>query len=292
MQVNGQSESELCSTFLDEWAKSIIADPITKEKRSPQHFECENGVIDARIFLPNSYGFSGWTVGQSSYELWETNALGYKQNEYLAEIERDRPTYEKFRMDGNILDVGGGVGTVREFLNAEVNFLSIDPFINAPFGVPDQKRSAYRCLDRKLNFISGMAEFLPVQSGTFDWVHMRSMLDHVQVPDLAIMEASRVLRPGGRLLVGLFVVSPVSKLSTAWAKDRIKAGLTVLGVKRFKDYHTWHPTYANLKKLIETHGFAISQVFWQSGWKDQVVYIEAVKPVSAAQRSRQERMFK
>ena len=33
-------------------------------------------------------------------------------------------------------------------------------------------------LSRPLNFIGAMAEFLPFKDGTFDWVHMRSMLDH------------------------------------------------------------------------------------------------------------------
>jgi len=50
---------------------------------------------------------------------------------------------------------------------------------------------AYPCLDQHLNFIAACAEFLPLQSNSFDWVHMRSMLDHVQSPDLALMEAHR-----------------------------------------------------------------------------------------------------
>ena len=41
-----------------------------------------------------------------------------------------------------------------------------------------------------------------------DTVHMRSMLDHVQVPDLAILEAHRVLKKNGQLtqIIGSEVV--------------------------------------------------------------------------------------
>ena len=46
----------------------------------------------------------------------------------------------------------------------------------------------------KFNFIVAFAEFLPIKNSVFDFVHMRSMLDHVQVPDLVILEAHRVLK--------------------------------------------------------------------------------------------------
>ena len=265
--------------FIDQWAASLLADPITKKKVSESHFLSQNGILDARVYLPNSPGFSGWEIGQASYETWEANSLGYKPNEYLIEIKRDRYIYEKFKMNGHIIDVGGGVGTVREFLPPDVSFLSVDPFIQAPFCIPNDKKAAYQCLNQRLNFIAGMSEFLPVTSCAFDWVHMRSMLDHVQVPDLAMIEAFRVLRPGGRLLVGLLVSNEhQSKIfKVAFLKKKTKEILASFGILKFKDYHTWHPTYKNLCLLIEAHGFRISDTHWQKGWNDQVVYVEAIK---------------
>ena len=60
-------------------------------------------------------------------------------------------------------------------------------------------------LEPPLNFIAATAEFQPFVEGSFDWVHMRSMLDHVQVSDLALLEAKRVLKPTGHVLIGLYV---------------------------------------------------------------------------------------
>lgn len=57
----------------------------------------------------------------------------------------------------------------------------------------------YNCLNAPLNFIGATAEFQPFVSGAFDWVHMRSMLDHVQVVDLALIEANRVLKADGKI---------------------------------------------------------------------------------------------
>src|SRR5207302_1460593 len=115
------------------------------------------------------------------------------------------PVYDHIRMSGRVLYVGGGAGTVRHFLPEGTEFVSVDPFIDYGKGIGPLKLAAYPCLGQHLNFIAACAEFLPFQAGSFGWVHMRSMLDHVQSLDLASMEARRVLRPEGRLVIGLYV---------------------------------------------------------------------------------------
>jgi len=134
-------------------------------------------------------------------------------------------------------------------------------------------------LNTPLNFIAATAEFQPFVAESFDWVHMRSMLDHVQVPDLALLEARRVLKPGGHVLIGLYVEGGKSGL-ISWErriKDTIKAGLEWIGIDRWKDHHVWHPTYASLTKLIQDNGFVIQDTYWQPHWNDNVCYVSAVK---------------
>lgn len=106
------------------------------------------------------------------------------------------------------------------------------------------------------------------------------MLDHVQVADLTILEAKRVLKPGGHVLIGLYVDGGKSGVITfeRRLKDSIKAGLQFIGIDRWKDYHVWHPTYKNLLKLITDNGFAIEDTYWQPQWKDMVCYVCARKP--------------
>ncbi len=267
--------------YLNSFALSILADPITKNPCSPDSFGVKDGVVDARIFLKNSHGHSEWASGQFEYEVWEKSSQGYSESvkSYLDEIEYDRPIYEYFKMKGAILDVGGGAGTVREFLSSSDSYISIDPFIDAPHTIPHARLEAYKCLSKPLNFLAAMAEFLPFTSNSFDWVHMRSMLDHVQIPDLALLEAYRVLKPGGFVLIGMYVEGGENgRLSLKEiVKLLVENTLGRAGIDRWKDHHTWHPTYRGLLKLVVDNGFTIKDVFWQPHWKNRVCYVLACK---------------
>jgi ubiquinone/menaquinone biosynthesis C-methylase UbiE len=72
---------------------------------------------------------------------------------------------------------------------------------------------------------------------------MRSMLDHVQVTDLALLEAKRVLKPGGRALIGFYVDVGISGVVSFERRihDSIKAVLGFVGIERWKDHYIWHP---------------------------------------------------
>ena len=266
---------------LEDWVVNILTDPVSKKSRLPHDFQSINGIIDARVFLKNTYGFTDWKIGQAVFEQEEVSGAGYKNqvSAYKKEIDYDRPIYQHFKMKGDILDLGGLSGTVREFLSEDTRFVSVDPFIDGIFQIPPARKEAYKCLSRPLNFIGALAEFIPFQEDAFDWVHMRSMLDHVQVPDLALKEAYRVLKPGGKLLVGMYVEGGKSgrKPLIRYTKDVIRETLGWIGINRFKDYHTWHPTYVNLLKLITDNGFEAQDSYWQPYWKDQVVYVLASK---------------
>ena len=266
---------------IEDWVERMLANPITKQSASVREFPEVNGIVDARIFLRNTAGFGDWDSGQKAYEKWDADGEGHGNAvaAFKNEIEYDRPIYERFQMSGDILDVGGLNGTVREFLPEDARLVSVDPYIEAVFRVSATKKMAYRCLSTPLNFVGGVAEFLPFKSGQFDWVHMRSMLDHVQIPDLALLEAHRVLKKDGFLLIGLSIeggkdgVDPLA----IRLKHGIKKILEFLGVTRFRDHHTWHPTYGNLLRLISDNGFEAKDSFWQPHWKNRVVYILASK---------------
>lgn len=264
---------------IDDFGRSVIADPITKMPIGNVQISCNNAIIDLRVYLKNSPGYNLWMDGQNEFEkivkaggaIEENSVAGYKD-----EIEYDRVVYEHFRLSGCVLDVGGGVGTLREFLEPEVNYLSVDPYLDCFSEIPDAKIEAYACLKVNCNFVAGSAEFLPIISSSFDWVHMRSMLDHVQVPDLALIEARRVLKDDGRLLIGMLVEG--GKSGRRSGREHIKEfarSFLSLFLKRFKDHHVWHPTYSGLLKLLIDNDFEITRTFWQPKWRDKVVYLEA-----------------
>jgi len=263
---------------LPHWLLSILANPVTKQAVAAHHFPLREGVLDARVFLRHTHGYDGWAEGQTAYESFglrdTTDSAGYE-----LEIARDRPVYEHYPLRGRILDCGGGAGTVREFLPQDTEFVSTDPWLAAPFTSSAARKQAYRCLSQPLAFIAATAEFQPFLAESFDWVHMRSMLDHVQVPDLALLEAWRVLKPGGRVLIGLYVEGGKTGVNSLerQVKGAMKAALETVGINRWKDHHVWHPTYAALTRLIEDNGFTIVDTYWQPQWQNMVCYVAATK---------------
>jgi len=91
------------------WLLSLLADPITKQSCQADAFPRTQGVIDARVFLKNTYGFDAWLSGQQEYEDWADNVRKTTTvAEELEGIKGVRPVYEYFPMAGRILDVGGG----------------------------------------------------------------------------------------------------------------------------------------------------------------------------------------
>jgi SAM-dependent methyltransferase len=265
---------------LDPWLTAILANPISKQAQPLEAFTQINNVIDARVFLKNTYGYSDWAEGQHFYEDEVSGKDSAAVSHYQDEIDGDRPVYLHYKMRGRVLDCGGGAGSVREFLTNDVEFVATDPWLQAPFASSAARKAAYSCLNRPVNFIGATAEFQPFIADSFDWVHMRSMLDHVQIVDLALLEARRVLKPGGRILIGLYVDGGKSGVISLERrlKDAIKASLEYFGIDRWKDHHIWHPTYTNLLKLITDNGFSIEDTYWQPKWKDMVCYVCARKP--------------
>ena len=60
-------KNEIMSQELEDWVLKILADPITKDPTSPKKFKHSNEIIDARVFLKNTYGFIDWQEGQDVY---------------------------------------------------------------------------------------------------------------------------------------------------------------------------------------------------------------------------------
>ncbi len=94
-----------------------------------------------------------------------------------------------------MLDIGCGDGDLSEALacgGAEVTGIDADP---------EMVSAATRRLPSG-SFLCADALALPFDDGRFDLVVMVTLLCHVQNRERAVAEAGRVLRPGGRLLVG------------------------------------------------------------------------------------------
>lgn len=96
-----------------------------------------------------------------------------------------------FRGDESLLDAGCGDGSVARLLRRrvrEVMAIDVEPF--------DTWRD-----EPGLTFQVSDAEALPFETATFDVVHSKDSLHHMQTPERALGEYRRVLKPGGTALI-------------------------------------------------------------------------------------------
>jgi SAM-dependent methyltransferase len=129
-----------------------------------------------------------------------------------------------------LADVGGGTGNYSLALRDE----GWDPLV-----IDRQPEMLARAAAKGLKTLEGDAQRLPLADASMDAVMLVSMLHHVEQPALALAEARRVLRPGGRLALMVFTREDVAAM---WLNDY------------FPSTRAWmrqsHPTLAELLALL------------------------------------------
>jgi SAM-dependent methyltransferase len=192
-----------------------------------------------------------------------------------------REVYAEIPVTGRCIDIGGNQGRLRVYVPPESEYVSVDPFLDVFRDLDRQPNllAAFPCLKTPVNFVCAFAEHLPFASAQFDTAHVRSVIDHVMNPELVFLEARRVLKPGGQLIVGTYVPGGESgKLSAAeLAKEAVRAVISPI-LPRYRDHHIWHPTYPELLALLRLCGFTIDRTHWQRGFNGRVCYVRACKP--------------
>lgn len=197
---------------------------------------------------------------------------------YLNEIKSISNIYMKeYQIQGSVLDVGGHQGRLRHFLSEDdvPLYISVDPYWKV-FEFIQQKPNllqAYPSLINPCNFLSCRAEKLPFIVNSFDWVHMRSVIDHFEDPYLALIEAYRVLKPGGNLMIGLSIIEKmdkknirnfsaiVPKIKQEGILKVMKIGVgKILGI--YHGSHMLHLGHDELLDLLATTGFRVGKEYW------------------------------
>lgn len=147
------------------------------------------------IFLPQGSTFLNTPMGKT-WQILQTNgevSYNLSPHENLGVGKRsDFFDFAEFcNFHGNVLDVGVGpqqVPTHIEYCQKkDIFFVGIDPLKGEQ--------------PRFYPFVLGLAEFLPFNNGVFDQVLYVTSFDHFIDPDLAIIEAKRVLKDTGELCI-------------------------------------------------------------------------------------------
>lgn len=275
--------------ILENWFRDILVDPLGKEPLSEvdghleaaygRRYPVVDGICDLRVLNNETTADQKlWREGQIAYTRMHRDEIPRDaQIDYAAEIDSVRAVYQAIPLEGRVLDVGGHQGRLRAFIQPGQDYAGCDPFLEVFDGIAQQPNllRAFPFLQQPINFVCCDAELLPFRSQSFQTVHMRSVIDHFLSPELALNEAYRVLVPGGKLIIGLYVEG--GKLGResglTGAKEAVKRLMSSVGIEAYKDHHIWHPTAQELLDLAADCGFAAEKTHWQEGTGDMVVYV-------------------
>ncbi len=155
--------------------------------------------------------------------------------------------------------------------------------LGIPFGVEPSPAMAVRARDRGIQVVRGRAECLPLDREAFDTVLLVTVLCFLPEPIQALQEATRVLKPGGRLVIAfLDPGSPQGRVLTARQEEsrffrratfrqvtQVAGWLTTLGYRQ----PVWRQTiFQDLTAIT-----ALEPV--RNGWGEGLfVVVAAVKP--------------
>jgi ubiquinone/menaquinone biosynthesis C-methylase UbiE len=105
-------------------------------------------------------------------------------------------------VEGRLLDVGCGDKPYQDIFKNVSEYVGID--LSPETGILNRPQSRYEKVDVFAN-----ATELPFADESFDAILCTQVLAHIMYPNLFFLEASRVLKPGGVLIVTFPMINPL-----------------------------------------------------------------------------------
>jgi len=170
---------------------------------------------------------------------------------YLSELEALRKAIPKGEKG---LEVGVGTGRFAQPLGIKI-------------GVDPSERMLEIARKRGIEGILGRGENLPFKDGEFDFVLLAFTLCFVEKPLKVLEEAKRVLKPGGRVIVG--IIDKNSKLGKIYQAKKEKSKFYRVAI-----FYSSGEIIDMLRKLDFTNIKALQTL---SGGPDSIKEVEAPK---------------
>lgn len=95
------------------------------------------------------------------------------------------------QLRGSVLDVGCGIGDMLRYRRNNIVGADINP------------ATVRWCREQGLDVRQMKPDMLPFDNGSFDSVILDNVLEHLDAPRPLLEETRRVLRPAGRLIIGV-----------------------------------------------------------------------------------------
>jgi SAM-dependent methyltransferase len=211
------------------------------------------------VYFPRGEGRShaklfsfGLDIARSALKLWKLrNSLAsadYDERGFYSIIPIQRYWHRSrhhifvmwARGAGRILDAGCGSSLTVQSLNNVVGM--------------DLNEGKLRFLRRYgMPLVRGSAFALPFLDQSFDCLVSQEVIEHLPYDEVIFSEMRRVLKPGGRLILG-------TPDYDKWLWRTIEPIYGFLMPGGYKDEHITHYTHAQLTEILTRYGFVIEEV--------------------------------
>lgn len=163
----------------------------------------------------------------------------------------DRLVRVHLKDDARLLEIGCGAGNL--LLQATVRGsypVALDLSMQALTFVRSRLEEACRGAEAPRGFacIQSVGELLPLPDNSFECILLSEVIEHLEAPQVSIREATRVLRPGGRLMVttpNYRSFWPIME----WAVDRLNMAPKMAGEQHISKFSP-----ATLQRLLTDCG--------------------------------------
>lgn len=159
-----------------------------------------------------------------------------------------------------VLDIGCGTGDYFEILSDLTNrYVGVD-FSESMI---EQARSRYGGHPKKPVFQIGSAEALPYPDNEFDLICAIGFIEYFADPDAPMREITRVLKPGGTLVIQSYQIDFFRKMANTFGLEKVKTLLRPLKhalLRRKRSSAMVDRPYSKqaLDELVARHGLEIA----------------------------------
>ncbi len=185
----------------------------------------------------------------------------------------------------NLLDVAGGTGDIAFRFVKKTSFKSNAVVLDLTENMMSEglKRSKRNNFGKNIDWVCGDAMSLPFATNSFDFYSIAFGIRNVTDIKIALKEAFRVLKPGGRIMILEFSTIPnkalqeyydlysfkiIPKLGELITKDKKSYEYLVESIRKFPDQETFSEIIKNCGfQQVKYRNLSLGISALHSGWK-------------------------